>query len=173
MKKNLLFAILILSMMVYFNGCATIIKGGSQTIPLTSSPDGAEVTVYNSSNTVLYKGTTPTQITIEKGKGYFKKEMLRIVVEKQGYQTRDISLTPSASGWYIGGNLLIGGLIGWLIVDPLTGAMWHFDEQITQNMKLEPHQIAFLNNKQEGLNMVSMTEFDPVLLAMATPVDVE
>lgn len=27
-------------------------------------------------------------------------------------------------GWYLVGNIFIGGLIGWLIVDPLTGAMW-------------------------------------------------
>jgi hypothetical protein len=27
-------------------------------------------------------------------------------------------------GWYLVGNFFFGGLIGWLIIDPLTGAMW-------------------------------------------------
>jgi len=28
------------------------------------------------------------------------------------------------SAWYVAGNFVFGGLIGWLIVDPLTGGMW-------------------------------------------------
>jgi len=26
--------------------------------------------------------------------------------------------------WYLAGNIVFGGIAGWLIVDPLTGAMW-------------------------------------------------
>jgi hypothetical protein len=38
------------------------------------------------------------------------------------------------SGWYFG-NLVFGGIIGMLIVDPLTGSMWnltpdHIDEKL-------------------------------------------
>ena len=29
--------------------------------------------------------------------------------------------------WYIGGNILFGGILGWLIIDPATGAMWKLD----------------------------------------------
>jgi hypothetical protein len=32
------------------------------------------------------------------------------------------------NGWYVG-NIVFGGLIGWLIVDPLTGAMWALDAE--------------------------------------------
>ena len=38
-------------------------------------------------------------------------------------KTRDAYL----NGWYIG-NVVFGGLIGLLIVDPETGAMWRLDE---------------------------------------------
>lgn len=36
-------------------------------------------------------------------------------------------LTPGINGWYLG-NLLFGGLLGWVIIDPITGAMYKFDE---------------------------------------------
>jgi len=32
-------------------------------------------------------------------------------------------------GWYIAGNILVGGLIGWFIVDPITGAMWNLEPE--------------------------------------------
>ena len=38
-----------------------------------------------------------------------------------------VTVDTKANGWYIGGNILLGGLIGWLIVDPATGAMWTLD----------------------------------------------
>jgi hypothetical protein len=41
-------------------------------------------------------------------------------------------------GWYIG-NIVFGGLIGMLIVDPATGAMWKIEnEHISEN--LQPSQ---------------------------------
>ena len=34
-------------------------------------------------------------------------------------------LKATANGWYIAGNFVFGGLIGWFIVDPLTGKMYN------------------------------------------------
>lgn len=33
-------------------------------------------------------------------------------------------IKASANGWYIGGNIVFGGLIGWLAVDPFNGGMY-------------------------------------------------
>ena len=40
---------------------------------------------------------------------------------------KDISfnIKPTPNGWYLAGNFIFGGLLGWLIVDPATGAMWN------------------------------------------------
>jgi hypothetical protein len=38
-------------------------------------------------------------------------------------------------GWYLG-NIVFGGLVGLLVVDPLTGAMWKLDP--TMNADLTP-----------------------------------
>lgn len=48
-------------------------------------------------------------------------------------------------GWYLG-NILIGGLIGMLIVDPASGAMYRFkrsDRQISMTLT-ESNQISML-----------------------------
>jgi hypothetical protein len=45
------------------------------------------------------------------------------------------------SGWYFG-NLLFGGVIGMLIVDPLTGAMYNLTpEKIEQSMSASQAQL--------------------------------
>jgi len=47
-----------------------------------------------------------------------------VTVDKPGYKRFETTLNTRVSAWYVGGNILFGGLIGWLIVDPLTGGMW-------------------------------------------------
>jgi hypothetical protein len=42
-----------------------------------------------------------------------------------------VPLTADIDGWYFG-NLLFGGLIGILIVDPATGAMWKLPENVNK-----------------------------------------
>jgi hypothetical protein len=43
-----------------------------------------------------------------------------------GYETKKINVECSINGWYFG-NIVFGGLIGFLIVDPVTGAMFKLD----------------------------------------------
>ena len=44
-------------------------------------------------------------------------------LEKDEYTPFETSVKGGLNGWYLG-NVLFGGLIGIVIVDPLTGAMW-------------------------------------------------
>ena len=45
-----------------------------------------------------------------------------------GYKERVVPVHFKMNGWYAG-NLLFGGFIGLLIVDPATGAMWKIDNE--------------------------------------------
>jgi hypothetical protein len=68
---------------------------------------------------------SPATATLKKGDGYFKAASYKIRIEKSGYKPQEIELKSSLNfGWYLIGNIFIGGLLGWLVVDPLTGAMW-------------------------------------------------
>jgi hypothetical protein len=115
-------------------GCATIIKGGSQDIAISSSPSGARYEIKDNSNpsATPITGTTPGNVTLKKGAGYFKGASYTLTVSQDGYSPHVVQLNSSASGWYIGGNILVGGLIGWLIIDPVTGAMWTLSPESIQ-----------------------------------------
>lgn len=75
--------------------------------------------------------------------GYFNPEKYTIVASKDGFQTQTSVIDWHVSGWYWAGNFVIGGLIGYLIIDPITGDMYYLDEEV--NLNMSPVQ-----NKKEG-----------------------
>lgn len=124
MKKGLLMVTAI-GVLIIVCGCATIVSGGDQDIPIDTKPSGAKVRILDSHNMEVWSSSTPVTVTLEKGDGYFSGASYILEIEKEGYQSRKISIRSSLNGgWYLAGNFLLGGWIGWLIVDPLTGAMW-------------------------------------------------
>jgi hypothetical protein len=105
------------------SGCATIVAKSSQTITVSSVPDAASVSIVNKGGTAVHSGTTPITVTLKKGRGYFKPESYTIRFAKDGYQAREVTVRGEVNGWYFG-NVIFGGLIGLLAVDPATGAMY-------------------------------------------------
>jgi hypothetical protein len=105
-------------------GCASIVSGGPGQVVIKSNPSDAKLRVYDvRKDEQIINATTPHTATLKRGAGYFKGAKYRVVVDKEGYQSQEVLIEPVLNGWYIG-NLLFGGLIGLLIVDPLTGAMY-------------------------------------------------
>lgn len=114
-------------------GCATIVHSGPRAISVASSPSGAKVSIYDRSNALVQTNTTPFVARLSTKAGYFKGQTYRLVFELPGHANAEVNLGSSVSGWYFG-NLLIGGLIGMLIVDPMTGAMYNLTPD-----KIEQH----------------------------------
>jgi hypothetical protein len=123
------------------SGCATIVHSGPRSIPVESTPAGAKVSVYDRENTLVMTNTTPFVASLDSKYGYFKGQTYRLVFEMPGYSPAEIKVDASLSGWYFG-NLLFGGLIGMLIVDPLTGAMYNLTpEKIEQHLSASQTQL--------------------------------
>ena len=107
------------------SSCATIVKGSEELVVFESTPPGAEVTIRSRGDSyVLHTGTTPCSFDLERGDGWFTKAKYDVLVEKEGYKPVDLRLQGKPNGWYMFGNIVFGGLIGWLAVDPATGAMY-------------------------------------------------
>ncbi len=105
--------------------CATIVgKSGPEPLNVRSSPDQAQVVITDETGVKIFEGKTPTMISLEKKKGFFSGKKYLVTLSKEGFKDHSVVVDTRVGGWYIGGNLLFGGLIGWLIVDPATGAMW-------------------------------------------------
>jgi len=140
---------------VFASGCASIVHSGLRSIPVASEPPGAQVTIYNRDNEAVTTQTTPFVAQLEPKYGYFKGQNYRLVFSLPGYAAAEAKLTSSVSGWYFG-NVLFGGVIGMLIVDPLTGAMYNLKpEKIEQPMSSE--QARILRNG-DGLMVILVSQ---------------
>lgn len=107
-------------------GCATIVGDKEQSITINSSPSNANVLITDERSMEVHSGNTPTTVQLRKSDGsYFGGKTYTVEISKEGFESRTMMINSSPNGWYIGGNLLLGGFIGWLIVDPLTGAMYN------------------------------------------------
>ena len=68
-------------------------------------------------------------------------------ITKEGYETQVIQISAMPSGWYLLGNLVFGSLTGWLIVDPLTEAMWTLRPD---DINSELQRSSFINDSKNN-----------------------
>ena len=139
------------------SGCASIFNGQTQVVTIRSAPDGAGATVTNRAGEKIHTGNTPVTLTLKRGAGYFKSETYTVLLTKEGFADKEPTIVGSVSGWYIG-NLLFGGLIGMLAVDPVTGGMYTFPDSI--NATLEP-QTAKTSSAGPALTIVFTDSLTP------------
>ena len=118
--------------------CASIVDGGRRKVHIDSNPTGARVTIYDKHGEKESVNTTPFLARLDRHSGYFSGEEYRLVFELAGYQTAEATIKSGVNGWYFG-NIVFGGLIGLVIVDPLTGAMWTLNPRtVVAQLELEP-----------------------------------
>lgn len=121
MKKTLIASLLAVT--ATFTGCATIITGSTQTMSFKSVPEIATITITNKKGEKVHMGQTPATVTLKKSAGFFQPENYQVSFSKDGYQTQTMQVKSRLNGWYFG-NIIFGGLVGILVVDPMTGAMF-------------------------------------------------
>ena len=154
MRKSLTIGVGFLSLALIVAGCASIVSKSSYPVVITSQPDQASISIVNQTGKTILKGTTPTTVTLETKAGYFSGNDYTVTFEKAGYATHTSTIRRGVDGWYIAGNLVFGGLIGWLIVDPLTGAMWTLEKEC--HATLHPMASSHLNDNT--LTIVSLDD---------------
>lgn len=93
-------------------GCASIVKGSTQTISISSNVDGAEVFLDGQRI-----GTTPFTGIVPKKKDF-------VMVQKAGYKTANIALSKSLEPIFWG-NIITGGTLG-SITDFASGAAYQY-----------------------------------------------
>ena len=138
MKKNILMPLAGL-VSILLSGCASIVAKNDQVVTISTEPDGADVIIKNSKGRVVHKALSPTNVTLLTSDGYFSGETYSVSLRKNGYWGKDLVINSTPRGWYLFGNIAFGGLVGWFIVDPVTGAMY----------KLKPEDINETLNRRE------------------------
>ena len=130
---------LLLATVAALSGCATIIGSPTHLMQVSSEPTEATVSITDEKGLEVFKGSTPASVTLKKSDGtYWGGKSYTVVVSKEGFEPRTIPLTTEVNVYYIGGNFVFGGLIGWFIIDPLGGHMYDLKPEAVSATLLPP-----------------------------------
>lgn len=125
MKKFAVARLGALAVAAALSGCATIVGHPTQLIPVASTPSDATISIVDETGAEVFKGNTPTTVTLPKSDGhYWGKKSFTVTISKNGFKSQSLPIVANANGWYMFGNLVFGGLIGYFAVDPFNGNMY-------------------------------------------------
>ena len=137
MKSQLVFRSLIaIAILILYASCASIVSKSAYPVSIDSNPRGADITIFNKKGKQVYNGKTPSTVKLKAGAGYFSKAKYSVKLSSQGFKEEVIPVSFKMNGWYFG-NLLFGGVLGLLIIDPATGAMWKLRSPPAINVTLD------------------------------------
>lgn len=145
-------AVLIL-MITALTGCASIFTDPIYPVQVTSEPSRAKFEIKNEDGDVVYRGTTPDTVKLKSSAGYFDGELYTITFSADGYKDSVYTLNSGVEGWYWG-NLLIGGALGMLIIDPATGSMFDLPTKASTTMVQDP---SFYAAQEQALTQQQRT----------------
>jgi hypothetical protein len=138
---------------IVLNSCASIVGGGgSNKVTVNSKTNGVAFEIFDLNGMVVQSGQTPATVVLKRGSGFFKAADYTIKYKTENGE-QILPVTHSLNGWYIG-NILFGGIIGFLIVDPLTGAMYKLPQNVYLNAAYET---------EEQFNICSIEDIRPEL----------
>jgi uncharacterized protein YceK len=144
--KQFIFLMLTVALLLFTQGCGTIMQGTKQQIGINSTPSEAKVFINGRE-----QGETPMIAEVR------RKDPALISVRLDGYEPYELFLTRSTSGW-IWGNVVFGGIIG-IAIDAAAGGMY----------KLSPDRIeadfrsgaAVFESDEDGLFITVVLGADP------------
>lgn len=111
---------------VILSGCATIVGKSSYPFNIRTDPAGAGLSITDKKGKEIFKGTSPATVVLKSGAGYFSRAEYQVKLSAPGYAEQIIPVNFKMNGWYFG-NLLLGGFLGMLVIDPISGAMWKLE----------------------------------------------
>ncbi len=165
--KNNKAILLLIAITVLTSGCATYISRSSWPVAIKSTPTAALFTVTNKKGENIRIGMTPTTLYLDSGAGYFDGEVYTLHFTKAGFQEKTVTLKASLNKWYWG-NLAFGP-IGFLVVDPLTGAMFRLPETFSTELTVQTGGVAPSSSAE--LNIISLNEVPEELKSRLIPVE--
>ena len=130
--RKFIFVVALALGIVVVSGCATIMSGGETRITINSNPILDTVVITDEKEKEVFRGETTVVVSLKSGGDeFFQKKDYKVVVGKAGYIKHSIFIESQIDDWYYAN--LFWSLTGWgipitllgmLIIDPGTGAMW-------------------------------------------------
>ena len=125
------------------SGCATIVGNNQTTVGIRTVPPGAHLVVTDVRGHRVFHGMAPARVVLPKSTGrYWGGETYRIRISLAGFKSEDVTLKARPNGWYLFGNLVFGGAIGWFAIDPWNGAMYTLHpEALESHARYQKHTL--------------------------------
>ncbi len=158
-----------LSAFALLAGCASIISKSDYPVTFKTNPSGADIEITDRSGQVIFDGTSPAQLTLNAGAGFFRGGRYTVSASHNGGAPVVREMTAGLDGWYVA-NILFGGLIGLLIVDPATGAMYKLDNEFIVNV---PQASADASEEGLSLTIATIDQIPGDMRHHLVPVDLE
>lgn len=158
MKRALLLYVSISIFLIFSSSCASIVSKSLYPFTVNTDPSNATVVIEDSDGNEVFNGSAPAIIELKAGKKFFKRESYMVHVSHDGYKSTSFPVNFRVDGWYWG-NLLFGGLIGMLIVDPATGAMYKLDMD-HRNITLSQGQDSDNASIYPSLKIMQISDLD-------------
>jgi hypothetical protein len=127
-KMYLKMTAIVMASVFLFSSCASIVSKSTYPLSINSSPSNTKVSITDKKGKEIYLGNTPANVKLKAGAGFFSKAEYQVKFSSPGYDDKIVPITFKLDGWYFG-NLLLGGVLGMLIIDPATGAMWKIETE--------------------------------------------
>ena len=112
------------------SGCATMMNDSSKTVQITSNVPQANYSIKNKVGLVVQNGVTPSSVNLKVAAGPYSGEKFLIDFTKDGYLPSTAVLDSEISGWWFGNLLLFGGILGFAVIDPMSGKMWTLPDSV-------------------------------------------
>jgi len=172
---NIARRVLAAGVVLALSGCASIMGQPNQQVPIQSTPSDASVTITDEKGILVFKGTTPTSVTLQKSTGsYWGGKDYVVTISKEGYGTQTIPVRTSPNGWYIAGNFVFGSIIGWFVIDPWSGNMWSLSpDVVSPSLQTDcgGSPTAHNNTSPDRIRILLLQDVPQDLRARMTPIN--
>jgi len=125
-----LFVLSLLVSLLTLQSCATSRSTNTYTIHLQSEPAGASMVVSDRTHQIIHTTQSPDSIVVKSGAGYFKRSKYTVTANTPGYlpSTEKIEFEVDKK-YYLNFFTSFFMPVAFLIIDPITGAMWQPKEE--------------------------------------------
>lgn len=141
-------AFLLLGAILLTAACASVLNPPVIEESITSD---AVFTITDNKGEEVYIGDTPAGTRLTANSGWFSNASYQVKFEKERFSTNTVHIEFKEDGWYFG-NTPFGGVVGLLIVDKTTGAMYQLEEDFLNENLL----ISTASAEKEELRVFEM-----------------
>ena len=114
-------------------GCASVFSVSEYPVHLDSVPSDMEIVVTDRNGNIEYRGQTPAIVDLDARGGYFVRETFTVELYDAGKVVGRTQIKGGIDLWYFVNFISRPWttLVGFFVIDPITGAMWSLDKSVT------------------------------------------